>query len=401
MKRLALLFLIASFAASTFAQTRHRAVSAPNNPATAGEPLRLLSPELLSRFVLARDVFASRMTVADGLGPVMNEVGCFACHLTPTTGGGSGQVVRRVGSVIAGVFDPLANRGGSVLQAQAIGPRNGATHQFNAEAIPAEATVSIIRRAQPLFGLGLVDATPDSTFIALAAQEAARGDGTAGRVNMVDNIAAGMKTAGKFGWKAQIPTLHQFAGDALLTEIGITNPQFPNENCPSGNCAELEFNPRPSLNDDGRLTDLLTDYMAMLAPPPRGAITPDVIAGETVFNRIGCNACHVSTLQTGTNSNPAYDRQTYHPFSDFLLHDMGSLGDGIEQDGAGGREFRTAPLWGLRFISPLLHDRRANGNHALEDAIVAHDGQGAHARDQFNALDAADRAKLLAFLQSL
>ena len=88
----------------------------------------------------------------------------------------------------------------------------------------------------------LVDATADSDFIALAQLQSARGDGTAGRVNMVDNISAGMKTAGKFGWKAQVPTLFQFAGDAYLNEMGITSPEFPNENCPQGNCAELALN---------------------------------------------------------------------------------------------------------------------------------------------------------------
>ena len=105
------------------------------------------------------------------------------------------------------------------------------------------------RRTTPLFGLGLVDATPDADFIALAAAQAARGDGVAGRVNMTDNIRAGMKTVGKFGWKAQVPTLFQFSGDAFVNEMGITTPDFPNENCPQGNCAELAFNPAPGIND--------------------------------------------------------------------------------------------------------------------------------------------------------
>ena len=102
----------------------------------------------------------------------------------------------------------------------------------------------------------------------------ARNDGTAGRVALVDNILAGMRTVGKFGWKAQVPTLQQFSGDAYLNEMGITSPDFPNENCPSGNCAELRFNPRPGLNDGGEDVDALANFMRFLAAPPRGARLP-------------------------------------------------------------------------------------------------------------------------------
>lgn len=215
---------------------------------------------------------------------------------------------------------------------------------------------------------------------------------------MVDNIVAGMKTAGKFGWKAQTATLFDFSGDALLNEQGITNPDFPNENCPSGNCGELKFNPRPGLNDGGEGVKAIADFMTFLAAPPRGPISAAVTAGEEVFNRTGCNACHVSTLQTGSNASPALDRVTYHPFSDFLLHDMGSLGDGIEQGSATGREMRTAPLWGLRVITTLLHDGRTS---SVESAIMAHDGQARASRERFQALTATDRENLLAFLRSL
>src|SRR5205085_12585361 len=142
-------------------------------------------------------------------------------------------------------------------------------------------------------GLGLVDATPDSDFIALAQKEAARGDGTAGRVSSVDNIRAGMKTTGKFGWKAQVPTLFQFAGDAYLNEMGITTADFPNESCPQGNCAELAFNPAPGINNDGSGVAALAQFMALLAPPPRGAESRDVTDGEAIFERVGCASCHV------------------------------------------------------------------------------------------------------------
>ncbi len=160
-----------------------------------------------------------------------------------------------------------------------------------------------------------------------------------------------------------MPTLFQFSGDAYLNEMGITSPDFPNENCPQGNCAELAFNPAPGINDGGEDVSALTDFMTMLAPPRRGPVTPDTTEGEAAFDRIGCNACHVSTLTTGSSPIAALDRKTYQPYSDFLLHD--------------GRA-RT-----------------------VDEAILAHDGQGRAARDRCAALAADVKAKVLTFLQSL
>jgi len=117
-----------------------------------------------------------------------------------------------------------------------------------------------------------------------------------------------------------------------------------------------------------------------------------------VFADIGCAACHLQTLVTGPSASFAVDRVAYHPFSDFLLHDMGRLGDGIDQGDAKGGEMRTGPLWGLPFQNRLLHDGRAT---TLAEAILAHDGQGKTARDRFAALQDSDRADLLLFLESL
>jgi CxxC motif-containing protein (DUF1111 family) len=235
-------------------------------------------------------------------------------------------------------------------------------------------------------------------FVTLAALQAARGDGVAGRVNMTDNLRAGMKTVGRFGWKAQVPTLFQFSGDALVNEMGITTPDFPTENCPQGNCAELTFNPAPGINDPGIAPQTIASYMMLLAAPNRGPSTADSIAGEQIFESIGCSECHVSTLTTGSNAIASLDRQTYHPYSDFLLHDMGALGDSLEMASSTGAEMRTEPLWGLRFVTRYLHDGRVA---TLEEAITAHDGQGGAARDRYNALTASAKAQLAAFLRSL
>ena len=403
MKRLTVLAVLCVLLTPSMFAQRRRAVGSPPPPPQAapvqfGQPLTNLPLSLLALFNAGRREFGEPEDVEDGLGPVFNGRSCGECHNVPVLGGGSDRLVTRIGTTTNGRFDPLTRLGGSLLQNRGIGPREGSTHAFRAENVPPTATIVARRRSTSLFGLSLVDATPDTTFIALAAQQAARNDGTAGRVAMADNLAAGMQTVGKFGWKAQVPTLFQFAGDAYLNEMGITNPFFPAENCPAGNCNELQFNPRPGLNDGGEDTRALTDFMTLLAAPPRGPITADVTAGEGVFNRIGCNACHVATLQTGSNPNAALNRVTYHPYSDFLLHDMGTLGDGIEQGTANGREFRTTPLWGLRLVTTFLHDGRTR---TIEGAIAAHDGQGRAARERFNALNATERGRLLAFLRSL
>src|SRR2546421_12695537 len=138
--------------------------------------------------------------------------------------------------------------------------------------------------------------------------------------------------------------------------------------------------------------------MQLLAPPPRGPVGPNQIAGETVFDAIGCAQCHTKTLTTGPSPIAALDHVDFHPFSDFLLHDMGSLGDGITQNEATGRLMRTQPLWGLRAQTRFLHDGRAL---TISDAITAHAGQGAMAGEAFEALAPISRAALLDFLNSL
>ena len=397
---LALLLMLGQF--SVVAASRRRAVQHPNPPAPAatgnlGDPVRGLTAAQLAAWRAARDEFNEDKDVAGGLGPIFNDVSCLRCHGGPVAGGSNPRTVTLFGRTTNGVFDPLTALGGSVLQDRALGPEQGMS-AFQRELVPAQATIVKQRRTTPLFGLGFVDATPDATFIALAAQQAARNPATAGRVAFVTNFAAGTRTVGKFGWKAQVPSLFQFAGEAYLNEMGITSPEFPNENCANGNCSDLARNPAPALNDTGDGVRQLTDFMLMLGAPSRGLITPDVTAGEQVFQQLGCNECHVPNLTTGSHPIAALSNKIYSPYSDFLLHDMGALGDGIVQGEAGGREFRTAPLWGLRAQRTFLHDGRANNIH---DAVTAHDGQARTSREAYQQLDAQARARLMDFLESL
>jgi CxxC motif-containing protein (DUF1111 family) len=360
---------------------------------TLGAPFATLTADELARFAAGQDEFEGVETVAEGLGPVFNEASCATCHATPV-GGTNGRKEARFGTTTNGAFDPMAGLGGSLIQDHAIGP------PFVAEVVPATATITAQRVTTPLFGLGLVDAVPDEELLALARLEAVASPVTAGKPNMVTEILTSRTRVGRFGWKAQVPTLFQFSGDAYLNEMGITNPEFPNENCPQGDCQLLASNPVPALNDDGTGVRQFTDFMTMLAPPPRppGPGSPKVRAGGTIFVAIGCANCHTPVLATGPSAVYALSRRAFRPFSDFLLHDMGSLGDGIVQGTSTGRQMRTAPLWGVGSRTALLHDGRAP---TIEAAIRAHDGQGRFARDRFARLSLQLRAALLAYVNSL
>jgi CxxC motif-containing protein (DUF1111 family) len=372
-----------------------------------GDPLPGVSKAEHDTFTNGRTAFATAETPAEGLGPVFNDVSCVACHAGPgnAVGGNTTRTEIRFGKTVGGVFDPLLALGGSLIQTQGIGhvgvldTPQCAQVSFAGETVPSPpANVQAQRRTTPLFGLGLVDATPDDTFKQLAADQLRKTPATAGTVNLVPQVEAQQQNlVGRFGWKAQNATLHVFAGDAYLNEMGVTNPTFPNENCPQGDCSNLACLAAPEPNDDGGDVDAFAGFMTFLAPPPPGP-PPHDSAGEQAFRRIGCADCHTPTLTTGPNASAALDRVTYHPYSDFLLHDMGGLGDGITQGNATGTLMRTAPLWGLRTQTTLLHDGRAT---TVTDAIHAHDGQAAAARAAFDALNAVQRGKLLDFLGSL
>ncbi len=380
-----------------------------------GDPVIGLTADELQRFTDGQAAFASVEEADEGLGPIFNGTSCGGCHTAGALGGGSDTVETRFGTTTGGAFDPLASLGGSLIQSQGIGAAGACN--FVGEVVPPQATIRASRRTTPLFGLGLVDAVPDATFVALARTQARRTPATAGRPNMVANVVSGGTSVGKFGWKAQVPSLMQFSGDAYVNEMGITTPMFPDEMCPNGDCSLLACDPVPGVDDDLEDVEAFNAFMSFLAPPPRLGPLDFTLAsaqlqqtfpgtsssglargGSRVFGRIGCDDCHAPTLTSGPSPVAALSRRRFRPYSDFLLHDMGNLGDGIEQGTATGREMRTAPLWGLHVITTFLHDGRAT---TIEDAILAHEGQGDRARDRFLALRPIERASLLAFLRTL
>jgi len=369
----------------------------PPHPGTAfGDPLLGLTPAQLADFAVGREAFEEQDTPETGLGPIFNDVSCVACHSVPESGGGSEILETRFGRTVNGHFDPLTSKGGSLLQKNAI---DLAATEF----IPPEAKVIAQRQTTPLFGLGLIEAISDWTIISNALGH--KPDGVTGRAAMVQDVATGQTRVGRFGWKAQVATLLTFSGDAYLNEVGITNRLFPQENAPNGDMALLAK--YDSLGDPEDTTDpatgkadidLFADFMRFLAPPPPLPFTSAARAGEALFGQLGCAACHQPSMTTASSTIAALDRKQVQLYSDLLLHDMGSLGDGIAQGPAGPREMRTAPLWGVRVRTRLLHDGRA---HTIDRAIRFHDGEAAVARERYVRLGPTLQSQLIEFLKSI
>ncbi|HEY2155854.1 MAG TPA: di-heme oxidoredictase family protein, partial [Isosphaeraceae bacterium] len=370
----------------------------PPPPPAPGRPFAGLPNAALARWNAGLQQFLKVEDVASGLGPVFTENACVKCHDSAATGGAGTRLVTRIGRVVNGQFDPLIAFGGPAIQDRGIGRFNGVN--FVGEVVPPQATIVAHRRTIPLFGLGLVDAVPDSAFVALAEHEHETSPATAGVVSIATDPATGHTRVGRFGWKAQEPTLLAFAGDAYLNELGVTTPFFPNENCPQGHCALLAADPARTEPNEPDNDDIqaLADFATFLAPPPPGSLGPGERAGQALFAQVGCANCHTPTLHTGPSTVAALNWVAFAPYSDFLLHDMGPLGDGIVQGSAGPTQMRTAPLWGLRFEPNYLHDGRAP---TVQSAILAHDGQARASRNAFAGLTAAQKSQLLAFLNSL
>ena len=362
-----------------------------------GSPLPELTTKQLSSFVDGRASFSGTETVADGIGPIFNDTSCVACHDAGGVGGASVRTVTRFGRMVNGVFDPMEAQGGSLLQERAIDPAVR-------EVVPKEANVIARRLTTPLYGVGLIEAI-DPAEISLGLLQP-KPEGIKGKVSIVKDVVSGNLMIGRFGWKAQQASLLAFAGDAYVNEMGITNRFFPTENAPNGNKALLaRFDKVPDVEDkidpiDGLADiDRLADFMRLLAPPERLELRTDSAeAGQRLFYKQECAACHIPSMKTTRHKIEALSEKKVMLYSDLLLHDMGALGDGIAQGTAGIRDMRTAPLWGLRSRPAYLHDGRAT---TVDAAIRAHEGEAANARKLYLAASAADRAALLDFLKTL
>jgi CxxC motif-containing protein (DUF1111 family) len=366
------------------------------NPAKPlfGDPLPGLTAAQLELFVDGKADFEKSEDVEGGLGPIFNESSCVACHSSGATGGASARNVTRFGRVTSTGFDSLDSLGGSLLQDQAILPEA-------IELVPREANLVVKRNSTPVFGLGLMEAIPDAAIIANVRKQPV--DGVKGKANLVTDVVSGQTRVGRFGWKAQQATVLGFAADAYRNEIGVTNRYFPTENAPNGDAAKLAKSDFIQDPEDAPATGLadfekVANFMKFLGAPPQDKPTASSVAGQQLFMNAGCALCHIPSMQTGPSKDPAFDRKEVRLFSDLLLHDMGSLGDGVVQAPAGPREMRTSPLWGLRASAPYLHDGRAR---TVDEAIAAHDGEGKVSRDRYMKFTPAQKKQLSDFLMTL
>ncbi len=468
--RLALsLALCTSPAAMAVAVDSDRAGSSTHRPGpsfSAAERKAFMQPveglpfEQRMSFVLGRAIFEklwvsspSSTTASDGLGPLYNARSCLQCHVN----NGRGLPPDEQGS---------ANRNGLLVRLGIPGnghqtplgvtpdPTYGTQLQtFAVPGMPAEADIALRhdtriiklrggeqtelrqpiyalnapgygdfhpelqlspRLAPAMIGLGLLELIPDADLLAREDPDDHNGDGISGRANRVFDPGHDQPQLGRFGWKAGAPNLRLQNASALNTDIGISNPDYPNA---SGDCTAAQpaclqapngnTEAQDGLEASTQMMDMLLFYTQHLAAPPqRHTRNPDVQNGQQLFNAIGCSQCHTPSHRTGqAPERPALSNKIIWPYTDLLLHDMGEgLADGRPEFTASGREWRTPPLWGLghhKAVSgerALLHDGRAR---TLAEAILWHGGEAQDTRERFRQLTAQQRKQLISFLESL
>jgi CxxC motif-containing protein (DUF1111 family) len=366
-------------------------------------PVAGLTDAEMAAFARGDAEFSRGFAPNTGLGPIFNNVSCFSCH----SGDGRGRLDNSLQRIGSAADDFLTHLGGPQIQDKAI---PGAEFEH----VPGGVPVSL-RLPPPVFGMGLIEAIPDSVILARADSDDADGDGISGRPNRVtapDFVphtepggGAGVKL-GRFGRKAQVSSLLQQVVDAYLQDIGITSDFVPTENRNPLSSVPVEAADRVSDPEiPAAVVQAVVHYIRALAPPAAGEMTPRREEGRQLFAEIGCASCHVPTLRTGQHPIRALSDQDVTLYSDLLLHDMGdALADERPDGEASGREWRTTPLWGLRLMRHflngdafLLHDGRTQG---VEAAILLHGGEAQRARDAFAALTPSARAALLDFVES-
>lgn len=416
-------------------------------------PARNLDDAARDSFSLGNHFFRRNWVTApasvagdDGLGPTFNATSCDACHFKDGRGAPPTMPNELFLGLLVRLSIPGQNEHGGPLDDPSYGG------QFNQNAVlgvPAEGKVSVTyaeipgaygdgepyslrkptyvfadlafgpfasgimmspRVAQAMIGLGLLEAVSEETVRALADEDDRDGDGISGRPNMVWNQRAGRATLGRFGWKANQPTVEQQSAGAFLGDIGITSSLNTGENCPAvqKGCLAAKSGGTPGAPELSELKlDAVSRYAATIAVPSRRRwMDNEVREGERLFRTAGCAACHTPKLETGVlDKFPALSNQTIRPFTDLLLHDMGpDLADDRPDFLATGTEWRTAPLWGIGLVDSvnkhqfLLHDGRARG---FAEAILWHGGEAARSREAFRTMPKTDRDRLLAFLEDL
>ena len=411
-------------------------------------PAANLPKALLPRFFEGQRLFNIAFVKAPspvpglaGLGPTFNRPSCGACHTRDGRGqppAGPDDVLMQM-VVRLGVVDPMRipfgrphPQYGNQLNDRAIDGvpaegralvaweeiegryADGEPYKLRRPRVAFEAlafgplgdnAAFSLRVAPQLVGQGLLEAVPERDVRAAAEANRAHPDGVRGIAR--GTLLTGKAALGRFGWRAEQPSVRAQIAAALINDMGLTTTLHPDKNCPPAQtaCRAADPGARPNVSDEP--LDTIRFYISTLAVPERRDVEKaEVMHGEKLFAAIGCAACHRTTVQTGTHTTiPFLSNQTIHPFTDLLLHDMGDgLADALPEETLSGRFWRTAPLWGIGLV-PLanghenyLHDGRARG---LAEAILWHGGEADRAKDRFRALPKADRDALIAFLQSL
>lgn len=379
-------------------------------------------------------------TARDGLGPFFNANNCSSCHFKDGRGRppafdgqlGRGLLLRLslAGSHPNGTAfsDPIY---GNQLQdnailGQTIKGKYTISYQIITETL-ADGTVVELQKpiyqinslgygglasdllispriANQIIGLGLLEAVTESTILGFATANTT--NGISGKANYVHDVESNSKKLGRFGWKANQPSIRQQVAGAFSGDMGITTSIFPNENVPFGVDASLIPNGgSPEISNSN--FDKIVLYSSSLAVPARRNVSDkNILKGKKIFNDIQCASCHIPKMQTGNNYFiEAFRNQTIRPYSDMLLHDMGDeLSDNAPDFLATGNEWRTQPLWGIGLIkivnghTNLLHDGRARN---VTEAILWHGGEAQNSKVKFKQLSTQDRNDLLAFINSL
>lgn len=372
-----------------------------------------------------------------GLGPIFNNVSCISCHHNdgkgiPTAGFANSSLLFRLSKNGQDAFGgPMGVPGfGGQLQDQAVQgsvPEGKVIISYTEQKVryPDGSTASLRvpqytltqtylplaagfalspRMAPPVFGLGLLELIPEQTLLQLADPTDADGDGISGKVNYVWDAEHQRKAVGRFGLKANMPSILTQVAGAYNQDMGITNQIFPVES----SFGQLQA---PAANAQTDLADTMLQAVAfyvktLAVPARRDTRDPVVMQGQKLFAQIQCARCHQPTLQTGVDVRSSYlSNQRIHPYTDLLLHDMGNgLADNRPDFEANGHEWRTPPLWGIGLFEKVngtpyfLHDGRAR---SLEEAILWHGGEAEHSKEQFMQLGRTDRDAVLRFLRSL
>jgi CxxC motif-containing protein (DUF1111 family) len=340
------------------------------------------------------DVFTS----ATGLGPLFVSTSCGSCH----AGDGKGHPFTTLTR-----FGQTDSTGNHFLQMGGPQLQNRAIPSFMPEQIPLGATFSKFTPPANT-GLGFLDAVPDNTILSMADPHDADGDGISGRINWITlpsyithrpgTVEQNNRYIGRFGKKAAVYDLMQQTANAYNQDMGVVSSYEPYDSY-----THEEIDPEVS---NQKVLDLIFYLRTLKAPVQRNQNNADVINGKQLFINIGCAKCHTPELKTGTYSITAMANKTFHPYTDLLLHDMGSgLNDGYTEGSALTEEWRTPPLWGLGLSKNsqggqyfLLHDGRAT---SIEQAITLHGGEAQASNTRFQQLSTADKSLLIKFLESL